>query len=57
MTIQLKKGPTKKDFEAALEKIEKGRVKNVVDWSKYCGIIKLKEDPIKLQKKWRNEWK
>ncbi len=31
MTIQLKKGATKKDFEAALEKIEKGRVKNVVD--------------------------
>ncbi|HUZ59613.1 MAG TPA: hypothetical protein VMU83_12600 [Hanamia sp.] len=23
---------------------------------KYCGIIKLKEDPLLIQKKLRNEW-
>jgi len=30
--------------------------KNYVDVKKYCGILKLKEDPMKLQKQWRNEW-
>lgn len=24
---------------------------------KYCGAIKLREDPLKLQKQWRDEWK
>ena len=28
-----------------------------VDWAKYSGVIKLKEDPLTLQKKWRDEWK
>ena len=25
--------------------------------SKYCGILKLKSDPMKIQKNLRNEWK
>ncbi|MDQ2719052.1 MAG: hypothetical protein M3Z26_04725 [Bacteroidota bacterium] len=28
-----------------------------VDTSKYCGILKLKEDPLIIQKKLRDEWK
>ena len=27
-----------------------------VDTLKYCGTIKLKEDPLVIQKKLRNEW-
>jgi hypothetical protein len=27
-----------------------------VDTFKYCGTIKLKEDPLAIQKKLRNEW-
>jgi hypothetical protein len=34
----------------------KGKKKKTADWSKYLGIIKLKEDPLVLQKRWRNEW-
>lgn len=28
-----------------------------IDLYKYCGLLKLKEDPVILQKRWRNEWK
>ncbi len=28
-----------------------------IDLKKYCGILKLKADPLDLQKEWRNEWK
>ena len=35
--------------------IIKATKKKKVDWSKFVGTIKLKEDPLKLQKKWRNE--
>lgn len=35
----------------------KSAKKKKVDWSKFVGIIKLKDDPLKLQKKWRNEWR
>jgi hypothetical protein len=41
----------------APEIIAKSTKKKKVDWSKFVGTIKLKEDPLKLQKKWRNEWK
>ena len=27
-----------------------------LDTKKYCGVIKLKEDPLVIQKKLRNEW-
>ncbi|MBL0128040.1 MAG: hypothetical protein IPP83_11425 [Flavobacteriales bacterium] len=27
-----------------------------VDVYKYLGVLKLKEDPIALQRKWRDEW-
>lgn len=26
------------------------------DLKKYCGSISLKEDPLEMQKKWRDEW-
>ena len=27
-----------------------------VDTHKYCGVIKLKEDPLVIQKRMRDEW-
>ena len=27
-----------------------------VDTLKYCGVLKLKEDPLAIQKKLRDEW-
>ncbi len=32
--------------------VEKG-----VDTLKYCGVLKLKEDPLVMQKKLRDEWR
>ena len=28
-----------------------------VDTLKYCGVLKLKEDPLTIQKKLRDEWR
>jgi predicted transcriptional regulator len=35
---------------------QKSDVARKVDTMKYCGVIKLKEDPLTIQKKLRNEW-
>lgn len=55
MVVVLKKG-------ASREEIEKLRIKPAlkkpagVDTKKYCGVLKLKEDPLIIQKKMRDEW-
>jgi hypothetical protein len=46
---KIKKGISSKKFSKALS--TKG-----VDTKKYCGVIKLAEDPSLIQKKLRNEW-
>ncbi|MFM1961970.1 MAG: hypothetical protein RLZZ172_815 [Bacteroidota bacterium] len=53
MVLILKKGASKKEIES----IEK-KLKNPpgVDVLKHCGKIKLKTDPLILQKSLRNEW-
>lgn len=57
MTVNIKKA-TKEQIAEALKKMEaKRKYGKGFDAYKYCGILKLKEDPLKLQKKWRNEWK
>lgn len=54
------------DRNSGLQEIEK-TLNNLMDLShnekgkpidafKYCGIIKLDEDPLTIQKKMRNEW-
>jgi hypothetical protein len=55
MVLVLKKGATKKDIAAIHKKLEKLPTKGV-DTKKYCGVIKLKEDPLEIQKKMRDEW-
>lgn len=53
MVTVIKKGSNKisssREFENALH--TKG-----VDTRKYCGIIKLKEDPLIIQRRMRDEW-
>jgi hypothetical protein len=53
MIIELKKGATKLE----LAKINK-QLKTIkgVDTKKFCGVIDLKENPLQIQKKMRNEW-
>jgi len=53
MVTILKKGTSKKSIQKILQKI---RTKRGLDAFKYCGIIKLKEDPLLIQKQMRNEW-
>lgn len=54
MVLVLKKGTSKKEIETLNKKIKS---KNHLDLKKYSGIIKLNEDPLKIQKKMRDEWK
>ena len=55
MVLVLKKGATKKEIAAIRKKLKKLPTKGV-DTKKYCGVIKLKEDPLEIQKKRRDEW-
>ncbi len=54
MVLVLKKGATKKDMQNIENKLQKT---SGVNTKKYCGVIKLKEDPLVIQKQMRNEWK
>jgi hypothetical protein len=53
MVLVLKTGADKKEMNAISEKL---RSSKGVDTKKYCGTIKLKEDPLAIQKKMRDEW-
>lgn len=52
MVTVIKKGANKKELERALSKV--GKTKKF-DAYKYCKVIRLKEDPLNIQKKMRNE--
>ena len=54
MVTTIKKGTSPEKIILALKK-RSVKVKSP-DIKKYCGSITLTEDPMKLQKKWRNEW-
>lgn len=45
-----------KDHITKIRRQRKNLMKGV-DTLKYCGKIKLKEDPLDIQKKLRNEWR
>ncbi|WP_162923680.1 hypothetical protein [Arachidicoccus soli] len=55
MVLVLKKGASRKDIDLLRKKLSKLPTKGV-DTKKYCGVIKLKEDPLAIQQKMRNEW-
>ena len=54
MITTIEKGTSSAKIREALKK----RVVKIKgpDLKKYCGSISLSEDPLELQKKWRNEW-
>ena len=53
MVLVLRKGASRGE----IQKIEKRlQVVRVNDISKYFGKIKLKENPLSIQKEMRNEW-
>lgn len=52
--IKLKKDETVEELKAKLQNAQENM--KGIDTKKYTGVIKLKEDPVKYQKKIRNEW-
>jgi hypothetical protein len=56
MVLVLKKGASEKEVQLIKKKLQKKSRKTGVNLKKYAGTIKLKEDPLKIQKKLRDEW-
>lgn len=54
MITTIEKGTSGEKIRQALKK-RPAKIKSL-DLKKYCGSISLKEDPLEMQKKWRNEW-
>lgn len=54
MVAIIKKGLSPKKIREVFREIKKD--KKVFKASKYCGVIKVKEDALIIQKKTRNEW-
>lgn len=55
MVTTIKKGASKEEIKSLIESHNK-KSKKGADVKKYSGVISLKEDPLELQRKWRNEW-
>lgn len=56
MVQVLKSGASKKDIEKINRKLRRMTSAKKLDAKKYCGVIKLKEDPVDIQMKLRNEF-
>jgi hypothetical protein len=55
MVLVLKKGASKEEIDLLRKKMSSNQ-RDGVDTRKFCGVLKLKEDPMVIQKKLRNEW-
>ena len=55
MVTTLKYGAQKGSLTRLLNRLNK-KTSRGVDVRKYSGALKLKKDPLKLQKELRNEW-
>jgi hypothetical protein len=54
MTIVLKKGMSNEQIDNQIKASKRSDKKP--DLAKYVGTIKLREDPLKIQKSMRDEW-
>jgi len=54
MVTIIKKGTNKAEIKAILKERARRKPPKSIDVKKYSGVIKLKEDPLEMQKKWRN---
>jgi hypothetical protein len=56
MVTIIKKGTSREKIKSLMKLRSKRKpTRRKIDLHKYCGVIKLKEDPLELQKKWRDE--
>ena len=56
MVTIIKSGTSKDKIKSLLARQKKEKKPKMINLQKYCGILNLKEDPLTLQKKWRDEW-
>lgn len=56
MVTVIKRGASKKSIETSIKKLG-GSKKKGFDANKFCGVVKLNEDPMGIQKRLRDEWK
>jgi len=56
MVTIIQKGTSREALQSLLAERLKKRSRKGVDVRKYAGTIQLKQDPVSLQKQWRNEW-
>lgn len=56
MTLVLKKGASQQEMKALEEKLGQLPARKQMEVRKYSGTIRLKEDPLAIQKKLRDEW-
>jgi uncharacterized protein (UPF0335 family) len=56
MVLILKRGASKKDIKAIEKKLYQEKSAAGFNAKKYNGVIKLKEDPLVIQNKLRDEW-
>jgi hypothetical protein len=54
MIVIIKSTEDKEKIKKTLQKLER---KGKLDAFKHCGKVKLKEDPLELQKMMRSEWR
>lgn len=57
MITIIKQGSTRELINALLAKLFEKKKTKGIDAYKYCGRLKLNEDPLTIQKKLRDEWR
>ena len=56
MITVIKQGSTQSIINELLIKLFEKKTTKGIDTKKYCGILKMKEDAVKIQKRMRDEW-
>ena len=56
MVFLLKTGATKDDIAELEKRLYRDKSSAGFDAKKYNGVLKIPEDPMMIQKQWRDEW-
>ena len=58
MVVVIKRGMSRERIKALMGKLRRSERKRekAIDVYKYLGVLRVDEDPIALQRKWRDEW-
>lgn len=58
MVVVIKRGMSRQRIQALWKQVRKHSTppQRKVDVYKYLGVLKVEEDPVELQRQWRNEW-